>query len=62
MSDEEVPPGTGFLKNALGSGATITAWVFIVGWIYLREYYRYFRINVNALGFRTYHYLVFLFA
>ncbi len=60
-SDEEVKR-PGFLASVLGSGAIITAWVFVLGWTYLHAYYQFFGINVNALGFPVYHYLVFLFA
>lgn len=53
---------SGFLASALSSGAIITAWVFVLGWTYLHAYYQFFGINVNALVFPVYHYLVFFFA
>jgi hypothetical protein len=51
-----------FLKGVLGAIALVIAWLFVLGWTYLHNYYRYFGINVNSLAFPTYHYLLFSFA
>jgi hypothetical protein len=51
-----------FLKTILGASALVTAWLFVLGWTYLHNYYRYFGINVNELNLPTYHYLLFSFA
>src|SRR5580704_1880691 len=51
-----------FLKSVFGAAGIVTAWIFLLGWVYLHTYYEYFGLNVNALDFPSYHYLIFCFA
>jgi hypothetical protein len=53
---------TQFLKSVLSAFVLVTAWVFVIGWTYLRVYYVDFGINVDSLGFPVYRYFVFSFA
>jgi hypothetical protein len=62
-ADDKRPSQTpGLLQSVFSAGTLITAWIFAVGWTYLHTYYRHFGVNVNSLGFPSYHYLLFAFA
>src|SRR5579864_5185375 len=62
QSDESDEKSGTFLKVVLAAITLVIAWLFVLGWTYLHNYYRYFGINVNSLSFPTYHYLLFSFA
>src|ERR1017187_10443675 len=62
LTAESTPDvGGDLLKNTLGAGTIITAWIFVLGWTYLHTYYAYFGVNISSLSFPIYYYPVFVF-